>query len=72
MDAPRPSAYMTTQIRLLKPYRGYRSGQVIATAEKVAAVLVAEGRAVVERQVELFAEKTPERAVASAVGVETR
>lgn len=53
-------------LRLLRPYRGYRSGEVIQATEKLAETLVVQG--VAERFNEspgLFDQKPLERAVAA-------
>lgn len=66
------SARLVT-LRLLRPYRGYRSGEVIQATERLAATLVdqAVAQAVVE-PAGLFDPKPVERAVAGPPAVETR
>lgn len=60
-----------TRIRLLTAYRGYKAGTVVELPPRVAAVLVAEGRAAEERQTEIAGIRRAEAAVASPAWTRT-
>lgn len=59
-------------LRLLKPYRGYRAGQVIQATPNLAQTLRADGIAVTEEQTTFLPAQASERAVESRAKVETR
>lgn len=59
-------------LRLMRPYRGYRSGEVIQATQRLAETLAAQGVGqVVTEPASLFDPKPRERAVAPAAA-ETR
>lgn len=63
------------EVRLLRPYRGYRAGTVIRATAGLAAHLTDNGTAVREAQTSLLpadANQTHERAVCQPQAVETR
>lgn len=63
------------EVRLLRPYRGYRPGTVIRATPGLAAHLVQNMTAVVERQaslLEVAGRQAAERAVAQPNAAETR
>ena len=59
-------------LRLAKPYRGYRAGEVIQATPRLAEYLTAEGIAVREAERPLLAPEAVERAVGRPAATETR
>lgn len=59
-------------VRLLKPYRGYKAGEVIQATGRLAAELERLGMAVPEVQRPLFDHGLAERAVVTPQALETR
>lgn len=63
------------EVRLLRPYRGYRAGAVIRATAGLAGHLVENGTGVLERQTTLLeaaSRPTQERAVCQPPAIETR